>query len=294
MRRSFALIILTLALAGCENGKPDDESAVRKTAKDLNEAYNRHEPDKIAALWAEDGVLFHPLTGETSTGRQEILDYYKKEFAKNKDSKADVAVDSVDFEGPDNATIKGFLRVYTKEEPPTQSAFRAQLELEKGKWVFQDITDINLEPAPSNFEHLKPIDWLVGDWTDKDENTEINFNLKWDKYKNFLIQRFTSKVLGQEQIEGQQIIGWDPVKKKIRSWVFDSDGGYGEGFWDNKDKSLFANMIYTLPDGRKASATLIYTKIDDRSYTFSAVGRDVDGEILPDIEPVVVEKNDKK
>ena len=28
-----------------------------------------------------------------------------------------------------------------------------------------------------------------------------------------------------------QVIGWDPAAKQVRSWVFDSGGGIGEGIW---------------------------------------------------------------
>jgi len=36
---------------------------------------------------------------------------------------------------------------------------------------------------------------------------------------------------------GMQIIGWGPAAKQMRSWVFDSDGGFGTVIWSKKDKS---------------------------------------------------------
>ena len=177
---------------------------------------------------------------------------------------------------------------YSKTKPSEQSAFRAHLIKEDGKWVMQSLTDMKLMPAPSQFDHLQEIDWLVGKWIDKDENMEITFDTEWDRTKNFLTQRFTSKMLGHDEIEGRQVIAWDPIEKTIRSWVFDSDGGFGSGLWTKKDKSWYAHMSYTLADGRRASATLVYTKKDDNSYTFASIGRDVDGEVLPDIDPVTV------
>lgn len=290
IRDTFLFTILAVVLTMFGNAQPQNEFAIRESAQALMEAFNQRQPEKIGALWAEDGVFYHPLTGQTSTGREEIIDYYREQFAKHKNGKVDVVVNNVRIDQPNQATIEGFLKISSKEIPLTQSAFRAQLISENGKWLFNEITDIVLEPAPSNFNRLKDLDWLVGKWIDRDENIEITFNTHWDKYKNFLIQRFTSKILGQDQIEGQQIIGWDPIREKIHSWVFDSDGGFGEGQWMNKDNSWFAHMTYTLSDGRRASATLIYTKVDDHSYTFASVGRDIEGEILPDIDPIVVQK----
>ena len=40
-----------------------------------------------------------------------------------------------------------------------------------------------------------------------------------------------------DDLEGTQVIGWDPAAGTIRSWMFDSDGGFGEGTWSKKDNS---------------------------------------------------------
>jgi hypothetical protein len=41
-----------------------------------------------------------------------------------------------------------------------------------------------------------------------------------------------------------------------------------------------------LPDGRKASATNIYTLVDANTCTWKSIGRNVDGEFLPNIDEV--------
>ena len=130
----------------------------------------------------------------------------------------------------------------------------------------------------------------MGKWEDSDDNVEIFFDNQWDKYKNFITQQFKMKIYGQDDFEGRQIIAWDPVKDVIRSWVFDSDGEFGEGVWKKVDKSWYATMHYTLSDGRIGTSKNIYTQIDDHSYTFASVEREVGGEILPDMNSVTVEK----
>ncbi len=32
-------------------------------------------------------------------------------------------------------------------------------------------------------------------------------------------------------MKSSQRLGWDPVQQKIRSWTFDADGGFSEGYW---------------------------------------------------------------
>ena len=124
------------------------------------------------------------------------------------------------------------------------------------------------QSTPSHFESLQALDFLAGNWVNKDETVTCTSSFKWDKHKNFLVQHFVVHVSDQKEIEGRQIIGWDPNENKIRSWTFDSDGGFGESTWSQDGTRWYASTVFTLPDGRRASATHIYTKINDNTYTF--------------------------
>jgi hypothetical protein len=85
-----------------------------------------------------------------------------------------------------------------------------------------------------------------------------------------------------------QIIGWDPVRQQIRSWVFDSDGGYGDGYWTLKGNAWHIQSSGTLSDGKKTTGHNIMTKIDDNSFTFQKVEQSVDGELLPNVPESLV------
>jgi hypothetical protein len=91
-----------------------------------------------------------------------------------------------------------------------------------------------------------------------------------------------------DDLEGNQVIGWDPAAGTIRSWMFDSDGGFGEGVWTRKGESWVVKFSQVLSDGRTATATNVYTLIDDNSYKWKSVGRTVDGELQPNIEEVKI------
>ena len=85
-----------------------------------------------------------------------------------------------------------------------------------------------------------------------------------------------------------QVIGWDPVAKTIRSWVFDSQGGFGEGTGSRKGNEWVVKLSSVLSTGEKASAINTYTYVDDNMFTFQSDGREVGGEPMPDIEAVTV------
>lgn len=141
---------------------------------------------------------------------------------------------------------------------------------------------------PINTDELKKLNWLVGEWIDQDDDVDLILSYTWDENKHFLTNKFSIQSKDQKVLSGKQIITWDPANKRFRSWMFDSDGGFGQGEWRHKDNKWIVETSQTLPDGARASAINIYKKIDDDSYSFESVGRMVDGEMLPDIDPVTV------
>lgn len=149
----------------------------------------------------------------------------------------------------------------------------------------------------SRNENLEALAWLEGNWVDMDEDVDIRIKTRWNRTGNLLIQSFVMKELNGDNgdpLEGEQIIAWDSSKKQIRSWIFDSDGGFGEGVWKKDGDRWYMTLSYVLADGRKASATNIYRKMDDNSYTWASIDRDVDGEVLPSIDPVTVVREESK
>lgn len=147
--------------------------------------------------------------------------------------------------------------------------------------------------TPPLHNKLKDLDWVIGNWKDQDENVTITFSNSWDKFRNFIISRFTMATYDVVAIEGMQIIGWNPNKQSLQSWIFDSDGGNGTGTWSKKADGWEVAINFTLSDGKKASATNIYTKVDNDHYRFASINRKVDGKALPDIEPVTVKREEK-
>ena len=60
-------------------------------------------------------------------------------------------------------------------------------------------------------------------------------------------------------MSGMQVIAWDPAQETIRSWTYDSDGGFGEETWSQSGNRYTIRAKYTLPDGGTASALHVLT-----------------------------------
>ncbi len=289
--RSLFLIFsvaLFVFLGSFEKQESGPEKVIKERVQQYEEAYNREDAKALAAMWAEDAEYIQPETGELIKGRAEIEKQFISVFKETPDAKIEINVSSIEFPKPDQAVETGTAIVKSKGELIDETAYKATYIKKGQEWLLTQVREVESAEAPKQNEHLKELNWLVGDWVDTDEDTTIDSSFAWGKYGNFMTQKFTMMAEGKFQIEGRQIIAWDPIKKEIRSWLFDSDGGFGDGVWRKKDKNWVVEMSHTLADGRKASSINIYTPIDENSYTWQSVGREVGGELLPNINPVTV------
>ncbi len=144
-------------------------------------------------------------------------------------------------------------------------------------------------PRSLNAKHLEELNWLVGKWEGESQGSKVETSFEWDKEQAFLLQTFKMAIEGETQVDGKQVIGWDPVKKTIRSWVFDADGSFGEGTWKKEGKSFVVEMSKVFPDGKLGSFLHSFTPID-KGYQWESTGRAIGGEILPNIGPVTLKK----
>lgn len=289
--RIVAVLVVTALLYACGKDKthqePNVESEIKHVSEDYVEAFNNHDNDKLSSLMTDDALYINLNTQEIIQGKDNLTNYLKKQFEEEGASIA-ITINSITFKNPDNAMEKGEAVISYKAKPAVRKAFYADYVKIDNVWLLDKISEINISQLSSQFDHLKELRWLVGKWIDADDDVSLELSYDWDKSKNFLIQHFTMQILNYKQIEGVQIIGWDPIKERIRSWIFDSDGGFGDGVWSAADNALYTRVFFTTADGQKASATHVYTKVDDNTYTFASENRAIDGSLLPNIGPFKV------
>ena len=125
---------------------------------------------------------------------------------------------------------------------------------------------------------LKELEWLIGTWHVATKDREVTTTYEWDENKAFIRGKYTVKE-GDKVVEsGTQMIGKDNAEGAIRSWVFQSDGGFGDGLWTRDGKKWTVDVYGVTPDGRELTATAIYIHVDANTYTWQSVDQAVDGE----------------
>ena len=285
---SVALIFAVSSQAAEKKPKSSpEENAIRAAVESYVAAYNRGDAKAVASHWSESGDWISP-SGQRFQGRQAIEKEMESLFAENKGVKIEVINPSVRLVSPDVAMEEGTVRVIRPAEPPSDSTYLAIHVKKDGQWKLDSVRETDVPDVPAASPQLQDLAWLVGEWGDQSPDAAIAANVTWTKNKTFLSYAFKASAPEMDDLEGTQVIGWDPAAGTIRSWMFDSDGGFGEGIWTKRDNSWIVKFSQVLPDGRKASATNIYTLIDANTFTWKSIGRKVGEDFLPNVEEVKI------
>lgn len=264
-----------------------DEQAIRATVESYEAAYNRGDAKAVAAHWSDAGEWISP-SGERFQGKQAIEKEMQALFAANKGVRIEVMRPSIRVVSPDVAVEEGTVRVIRPAEPPSDSNYIAVHVKKGGQWKLDTVRETDVPGASPAGSPLEDLAWLVGEWGDASPDSTAETKVTWTKNKTFLSYSFKVSAPGMDDLDGTQVIGWDPAAGTIRSWMFDSDGGFGEGAWSKKGASWIVKFSQVMPDGRKASATNIYTLVDGNTFTWKSIGRKVGGEFLPNIDEVKI------
>lgn len=279
------------AIGAEEDRQTTEEGAIRKAVEAYVTAFNQGDAKALAALWAPEAIYSNPLSGEQVVGRQAIEEQFVAFFAAAKELKLESTTDSIAFVSPNVAIEQGVATVLRPDQAPDATEYTAVYVKQGGQWLLDRVTEESVPMITSHYEHLKELEWMIGSWVDQDDDVTVVTDCNWTRNNNFLTRSFMVQVGDQIDLAGMQIIGWDPAAKQIRSWVFDSDGGFGQATWSKKGNRWYIHQNGVLPDGRKSSSVNIITYLDDNTCTLQSVNRTVDGELLPNIAEVQITKN---
>ena len=263
-----------------EDRKADREAVVKSTQA-FAAAVEKADAKALAGLWTAEGEYLAE-NGTTLRGRAAIEAAYKDFFDKTPGLRVEMTTDVVRFVSKDSAIEEGHARVQGKNDFITSGKYSILHVREDGKWLIAVLRDW---PAEAN--SLRDLEWLVGTWSVKTKDREVKTTYAWDEHKKFIVAEFTVKS-ADRNVSGRQRIGRDPRTGQVRSWVFDSEGGFGEAVWtwDGKRWTQEATGVHS--DGTEVKATNLLIPVDRDTFTWQSIDRTSDGEALPNVAPVKV------
>jgi uncharacterized protein (TIGR02246 family) len=269
-----------------------DKVAIDKLIKDNIEAFNNRDAAAITAQWTADGE-FIANDGKPLRGRAELHKGYADFFKTLKGkSKVEVQHDDLRFPSADTAVADVTLRLKNEDGEVVGSSWRNTLAVrEGGQWKVAMVRewdrDVGLDVD------LGELQWLIGNWQAANKDREVTTTYEWDEYKAFIRGKYTVREGGKVVESGTQLIGKDNAEGAIRSWVFQSDGGFGGGLWTREGTKWSVDVYGVTADGKELTATSIYIRLDPNTFTWQAVDQALDGQAIADTAPIKIMKQRK-
>jgi len=286
MHRLLAVFLLILP-AGMARS---DEASLRAAIEKYVEAFNAKDLTRVTAMWTENARHIDRATGEKTEGREAIKKDIQAVFSDHPTTRLSGHVDVVRMITPEVAKVDGQTYVTVAEEPPIHATFSAIVVLRDGIWLIDSLDEMPLPQPPTSYDALQRLAWLEGKWVDSAGQSRIETSVSWSPNRAFLIRSFTSHDDQGVSHQGTQVIGWDPRSQEIRSWIFNSDGSFGDGVWEEVGREWLIRSRQTTATGLASSGTYVLTRVDEDTLEIQLIGHDIEGEPQPSTEVIQVKR----
>ena len=291
---SLLMVALSASVVFAEDAG-GETAAIQKAIGSYQAAFNSRDASRLAAHWSPEGVYTSRRDGDQIVGRDALLKEFTALFAEEKETKLQLVTETIDFVSPNVAVERGSATVIRPNAEPTSSGYSVVFVRRDGKWLIDRVSEVESPAkAPSHYDHLKGLEWMIGNWVDQAEETTIKTTCKWTRNRNFIVRSFTASIEDDIHITGMQVVGWDAGRKQIRSWVFDSEGGIAEGVWKQSGNHWVVKTTATLANGKRASSTTLLRPLDENSFGWQKTNRIVASEVLPNIDEVRIVREKAK
>jgi uncharacterized protein (TIGR02246 family) len=297
MKPAFTLLALCLASGpvfgqalspapkepALDPAKAADARAIADVVIAFTKAFEAADAKGVAMLFTDDAQVSDE--SGTTKGRANIEARFASYFAQMPKPKLTIKVDGLRFVSPDVAIEDG--RADVKSDTPGGKAESSKYTVvyvrQDGKWLHSSLRDMPADELPAA-ERLKELDWLVGDWVNESHEAVVHSTCKWSDDRHYLLRDFVIQVQGKPALKVNQRIGWDPAAKQVRSWVFDSEGGFADGFWTRNGDQWMIKVNGVRSDGKLATATQIIAHLGRDHLRWASYDRTTGGELVPNVD----------
>jgi hypothetical protein len=150
------------------------------------------------------------------------------------------------------------------------------------------------KPGP-NYEHLKPLEFMIGEWVLEDTMDEdvpnigeagdhflLTIKWGWGLRKNIINEQLIVRVNDKMTWSTRAMIGWDAEKKQIVSTSFDSLGGHGGAVIACTEDGFTMKNRTVSAEGTPSTSTVIIKRVDEDTIGGETKDITEDGEKKPD------------
>ncbi len=294
-RSAVVVLAMTCVVDLARSAEPStaEEATIRTTAAAYLDVLNRGDYDSARTFWTENGNIIDETGHQTN-----VRDIQPPADGGVKNTNAppltDVRTSSIRFVTPDVAIEDG-----TSENPSrpngasTSGRFSVVWVKQNGKWLIDSLRESAIANQ-SSASRIQDLAWIIGDWAEEGGDAAFQASFSWSPGNHFIVGEVRIEPRDQQSHVVTQRIAWDAAAGTIRSWNFDSDGGFSSGAWARDGDAWVVSTNGVLPDGKRTLGRRVFQRIDENSVLMESLGFQIDGQSVPDLRVKLVRSAAKK
>lgn len=271
---------IAAAAGGKDDGREADREAIKKSARDFQQAFAKGDAKACAAYWTENGEFIDE--DNAVRGRANIEKTFAEFFKEKPNAKVQLVIGSIRFPARDLAVEDGIIRQEgLDKELPTSTRYNVLHVREGGLWKIAVCREWG-----ASHDRLEDLGWLVGTWTATVKDQDVSLTFERDPAKAYITGQFTKKEKGKTVGSGTMRIALDPQSGQLRSWHFDDDGGHGQAHWIRDGNRWALDAAGVTADGLETAGINLLGRVGADQITWRSVERVVGDQPLPDTLPI--------
>ncbi len=156
-----------------------------------------------------------------------------------------------------------------------------------GKWLIDSLREAAVPDQPAS-NRLPELAWMVGDWVEEGDATAFRASYRWSPGKHFIVGEIRIEPRDHPSHLVTQRIAWDAATGTIRSWNFDSDGGFSSGQWSREGDDWVVSSSGVLPDGSRTQGRRVFRQVGEQAVVMNSLACQIDGQAVPDLRVELV------
>jgi uncharacterized protein (TIGR02246 family) len=269
-------------------------AAIGAMLADYRQAFNRHDAEAAAAHWADSCENMDLDSGRRTTGREAVRGIFAELFELDHGASLDIDIDTIRSLRDDVAVVDGISRVAYEDGSVAGSRFSAVVVREGDRWLLSTVREAETATASRPAGPLEELAWLVGSWENVGSGVTASSDCSWAPGRRFLIRShlvipdtatatppragdtaipalLPPVATGRQQLT--EVIGWDPERQTVRSWIFSADGRFAEASWSRQEAGWLVRIDGQGTDtGRAATLRLEPDGSDGFTLSSEAAG----------------------
>lgn len=261
------------------------EDAIRAKVRAYETAFNAGDAPAMARMWTPDGSYVN-TDGWVSTGREQLEKLHAHYFGQKPHKSLKISVGSISESTPDTVVERGITSVVDdKGNTISRSPYIAIHRRIDGEWLLQSVVEMSPQSLPAKVADLN---WMLGSWKAANGENSVTVTNKMQPGGRMMLTDFEIAQGKATPEKDMMVTTVDPATGKLMAFMFDSNGGYGRGIWQQEQGKWFLTTHRVKPDGSQIDAVHVLSRDDENTMRWSTVNRTADGVALKDIPDVTV------